>query len=158
MPTMSALTFEPPSEFVEEELTLSWRVPNVPGLKEPRMLQTQLPIRPNLVVHRSKVETNDGINNVAARICAQLLSSVEGISAIEPSQLEFRDGVDGVLLEFSFPAAGYQVVQMHALRLDGDMLTSLTLCTEQSRFSSQERERYRKSLASASLNGAIAKA
>jgi hypothetical protein len=149
---MSPLKFNPPEEFVEEEIMTSWRVPYTPGLKDPRLLQPQLPVRPNLIVHRRKVDRGQDVSDVAAEVCNQLLNSIEGISEIATSEIVFQDGVIGLLLELSFPAvATLRIVQLHALRIDDDVLTSLTLCTEMSRMTSDQHDRYRACLASASL-------
>jgi hypothetical protein len=151
---MSTLKFDPPAEYVQEELMTSWRVPYEPNLKEPRLLQTQVPVRPNLVVHRRRVDEEQNLADVASLICDQLMRSIEGLSQIATSELVFRDGVNGLLLEFSFPAMGnYRVVQLEALRLDGDVLTTMTLCTEMSRITADEQQRLRACLASATLGG-----
>src|SRR5262245_33313452 len=119
---MTSLRFNPPAEFIEEEVLQTYRMPYVPGLKEPRVLQAQVPVRPNLIVHRRKIEAED-IADVAATICDQLMKSIEGLSEIATSELVFKDGVEGMLLEFSFPAVGnYSVVQMQALRIDAGVL------------------------------------
>jgi hypothetical protein len=155
MATMSSLTFDPPEEFIEEEMMTSWRVPYTPGLKDPRVLQPQLPVRPNLIVQRRKVDKGQDLPVIAAGVCGQLLDSIEGIGEIASAEITFQDGVIGLLLEFSFPAVGtYRIVQLHALRLDGEILTSMTLCTEMSRLTPEVHGRYRACLASASLDPA----
>ena len=148
---MPVLKFTPPAEFVEEELMTTWRVPYVPDLKEPRMLQRQMPVRPNLVVHRRTVGEKD-LADVTASVCDQLMKSIDGLSKIATSELVFKDGVSGMLLEYSFPAVGsYEVVQLHAMRLDGEVLTSLTLCTEGSRITPEVHRQYRECLSSATV-------
>ena len=69
MATMSNLTFDPPAEFLEEELTMAWRTPKKEQLKEARVLQAQLPVRPNLNVNRRRLP--------APREIAQLASGSE---------------------------------------------------------------------------------
>jgi len=148
---MSSLTFNPPAEFIEEEVLQTYRMPYVSGLKEPRVLQTQVPVRPNLIVHRKKIG-DEHVADVAATVCDQLMKSIEGVSEIAASQLVFKDGAEGMLLEFSFPAVGnYSVVQMQALRIDAGVLTTLTLCTEMSRLTPQEHVRFRACLSSATV-------
>ncbi|MCC7382017.1 MAG: hypothetical protein IT384_09315 [Deltaproteobacteria bacterium] len=151
MATMSNLTFDPPAEFLEEELTTAWRTPKKAQLKEPRMLQAQLPVRPNLIVNRRRVAAGTDIAQLAAETCTQLLETIPGISGIETHALSFKDGVEGVLLELSFPTAGYTVVQLHAMRVDGDVLTSMVISTEKSRLSPDELRRFKSSLASAAV-------
>jgi hypothetical protein len=150
--SMPVLKFTPPAEFIEEELMTTWRVPYVPDLKEPRVLQRQVPVRPNLVVHRRTVGEQKDLADVASSVCDQLMRSIDGLSKIATSELVFDDGVTGMLLEYSFPAVGsYEVVQLHAMRLDGGVLTSLTLCTEGSRVTPEVHRRYRECLSSASI-------
>lgn len=148
---MSNLSFDPPAEFLEEELTMAWRTPKKAQLKEARMLQAQLPVRPNLIINRRRVDAGSDLAQLAAETCTQLFDTIPGISGIDTNELKFKDGVDGVVLEFSFPTAGYTVVQLHAMRVDGDVLTSMALCTEKSRLSPEEHRRFMSSLASASV-------
>src|SRR5687768_5333769 len=145
------LTFDPPAEFLEEELTMAWRTPRRDHLKEARVLQAQVAVRPNLVVNRRKIEAGRGLDEVAGETCSELFQTIPGISEINTSELEFKDGAQGVLLEYSFATAGFTVMQLHALRLDGDVLTSMAISTEKSRLSREEQERFRRSLASASI-------
>ncbi len=150
--SLPVLKFTPPAEFVEEELMTTWRAPYVPNLKEPRVLQRQMPVRPNLVVHRRTVGEQQNLAEVASTVCDELMQSIEGLSKIATSELVFEDGASGMLLEFSFPAVGsYEVVQLHAMRMDGGVLTSLTLCTEGSRITPEVHRRYRECLASATV-------
>lgn len=151
MATMSNLTFDPPAEFLEEELTMAWRTPKKAQLKEARVLQAQLPVRPNLNVNRRRLPAPRDIAQLAADTCSELFETVPGVSGIETHELKFKDGVDGVVLEFSFPMAGYTVVQLHAMRVDGDVLTTMAICTEKSRLSPEEHRRFMGSLASASV-------
>jgi hypothetical protein len=103
------------------------------------------------VVNRRKIEAGRSLDEVAGDTCAELFQTIPGISEIDTNELAFKDGAQGVLLEYSFATAGFTVVQLHALRLDGDVLTSMAISTEKSRLSPQERDRFRRSLASASV-------
>jgi hypothetical protein len=146
------LAFDPPAELAEEEWMSAWRVPYQPALKEPRALQPQLPVRPNLIVHRRRVDPDQEVQDAASVICEQLMKSIEGLSEIAVSELAFQDGVTGLLLEFSFPAtSSYKVVQLEALRIDAGVLTTLTYCTEMTRLTPEEHRRFSAFLSSATV-------
>ena len=130
---------------------MAWRTPKKEQVKEARVLQAQLPVRPNLNVNRRRLPAPREIVQLAADTCTELFETVPGVSGIETHELKFKDGVDGVVLEFSFPMAGYTVVQLHAMRIDGDVLTTMAICTEKSRLSAEEHRRFMGSLASASV-------
>jgi hypothetical protein len=148
--SLEGLRIQVPADFVQEEVVASWRVPSAPDLKDPRLMQTQAVVRPNLTVTRVPANGHD-LEGVAARSCEELMQRIEGIKGVKASEVVFADGKQGVLLEYAFPVMSFTVVQMQAMRIDDDTLTTLALCTEASRLTDAVHDSYVKSLLSASL-------
>jgi hypothetical protein len=147
--SIDGVVFDAPAEFVREETMVSLRVPASGGAKDPRI---EHPVRPNLVVHRRPAAAGSDLARIAASTGADLARSLPGLSPIESVDLIFADGVKGLLLAYSFPAPkGLRVCQLQALRLDGGMVTSLTVSTEQALLTDAVRVAYVRALASASV-------
>jgi hypothetical protein len=147
---MDGLNFDPPADFVHEEVVSSWRVAAKPQLKDPKLLQPQAQIRPNLTITRVHVEVPD-LAGLAATSCDELMRRIDGIHGIKTTEIKFADGVDGLMLEYAFPALQFTVVQIQAMRVDGNTLTTMTMCTEASRLTDDVHEQYLQCLRSASL-------
>ena len=108
----------------------SFRGPEVSDLKDPRAMQTQTAVRPNLIAHKRPSQGAD-IEMLTAEMCAELLTSIENIEDLATDGLTFADGNEGRLVSFTFPAGKVmRVRQYQALRLDGETLTSLTLTVD----------------------------
>lgn len=122
------IVLDPPEGFVAEESMVSFRAPVASQLTDPRMMQKQMPIRPNLIVHTRKVRDGQKLQDLVAEATAELMRSVPGLINLASSQLPFADAAVGTLLMFDFSAGDASTVrQYHALRLDGGMLTTLTM-------------------------------
>ena len=123
------LSFEPPAELVAEEALLTLRAP--PGPSDPRLLQKQIPVRANLIVHRRRVGAEATLALLSAEVSAELASTVVGLRGLASEELTFADGVRGVIVSFEFPMREVASArQFHALRLDGDTFTDLTLTVD----------------------------
>jgi hypothetical protein len=144
--------FDPPAGFVHEEVVASWRVPPAPGASDPRLMHAQAAVRPNLTVTRVQIEDTN-LESIVARTSDELMARIQGIQGIEAAQIEFADGVRGVMIEYAFPVMQLVVVQMQAMRIDGRTLTTLVLCTEASRFTADVRRQWLESLTSAVVKG-----
>lgn len=128
---------------------LSLRGPAVGDLKDPRMLQKQSPVRPSLIVHRRVVGTEASLDLLCGEVCAELVNSVEGMQDLRTEAFPFEDGVKGSLVVFDFSVKhGAHVRQFQALRLDGPVLTSLTLTVDAVTLNDKAKENYFKALAS----------
>ena len=150
---IQALNIKPPSTFLAEETTASWRAPLAADLKDPRAMQTQMPVRPNLIVHRRKVAADKDVGELVAVVCADLVRHIEGLSTIDSSAFSFDDGQEGLLIKYTIPAhQNFQLAQMQAARLDGDVFTTVTISTELSRLSDEVVADYLAALASDSPN------
>jgi hypothetical protein len=126
--TPDGLAFDAPPGFALEETTLALRAPAAPGLKEARALQPQLAIRPNLVVRRKYVPEGTSLEAYAGEMCGEIVKSVGGIEGMETSGFTFKDGTTGIVVAFEMQAMkGVSLVQMHALRLDAGVMTTLAL-------------------------------
>jgi hypothetical protein len=144
---LAELEVEAPAGFVPEETMTTLRVPAAQGLNDPR---TTTPVRPNLVVHRRPLEGKSELALEVARTRKELSTSVPGISRVESADMTFADGVAGVVLAYSMAAPkGLEVCQLQALRLDGKMLTTLTISTERSHLDDARKAEYLRALASA---------
>jgi hypothetical protein len=150
--SLEQLHFDPPADFVHEEVVSSWRAPLAPNLNDPKLMQPQAAVRPNLTVTRVQVEHPD-LAAIAARAADELLDRIKGVQGLRTTELEFADGAKGLLLEYAFPLMGFTVVQLQAMRIDGDTLTTLVLCTEASRLTDAVHAQYIASLKSAVVKG-----
>lgn len=147
---VDGIRFEAPESFVREETMVSLRVPEEQGMSDPR---TGTPIRPNVVVHRRPERVAD-LSRVTARIRAELATAIPGLSPIEAADVTFTDGRPGVLLAYAMPAPkGLEICQLQAMRIDGGVLTTLTISTEKKALTPERKNAYVKSLVSARLSG-----
>jgi hypothetical protein len=122
------LSFEPPAEFDVSEVMITLRGPDTSALKEARALQPQFPIRPNLIVHRRPAPEGGELDLLAAEMCAELLTTVEGIKDLKTEEVTLKDDAPGRLVSFDFPAGKAMTVrQFQLLRLDADALWTMTL-------------------------------
>lgn len=123
------LELQPPADFQVEESMLTLRAP--PGVSEPRMLQKQIPVRANLIVHRRRVGANATLALLAGEVTAELASTVIGLRNLTTEPIKFDDDRDGVIVAFEFPLRDVAGVrQFHALRLDGEIFTDVTLTVD----------------------------
>lgn len=149
---MNGISLAPPSDFVAEEVTASWRAPLDVDLKDPRAMQVQMPVRPNLIVQRRAVTNDKSVGELVGVVCADLQRHIDGISTIDTSAFTFDDGVEGLLIKYTMPAhKEFKLAQMQAARLDDKVFTTLTISTELSRLSDDVVASYLKSLASAAV-------
>lgn len=123
------LELTPPPDFQVEEASLSLRA--APGATDPRLLQKQIPIRANLIVHRRRVSAASTLSLLVAEVTAELASTVVGIRGLATEDIVFDDGQKGVVVGFEFPMKEVAAVrQFHALRLDDGIFTNLTLTVD----------------------------
>ena len=144
------LDITPPADFLAEELTLCWRVaaPSSP-LKDPRAMQVQMEVRPNMIAQRRTVAGASDVGTVVAKVVADLVRHVKGISTVDTTEFAFADGQEGLLLKYTIPGPmDFQLAQMQAARLDGDILTTVTITNEVSRLNEDVVAGYLQTLAS----------
>lgn len=123
------LVFDPPADLRPEEALLTLRAP--PGPSDPRLLQKQVPVRANLIVHRRRVGAEATLPLMVAEVSAELVSTVIGLRGLATEDIRFADGVVGVIVSFEFPMREVAAArQFHALRLDDGVLTDLTLTVD----------------------------
>jgi hypothetical protein len=146
---LKALNITPPAGFLLEEVSATWRVAADPHVKEARAPgMVQIVVRPNLIVQRRKVAVAD-LNMIVAGVCAELMRNVSGISPIDTTGLRFADGREGSLLKYTMPGhKEFKIVQLQAMRLDDDIVTSAMLSTEMSRLNAGQLEELLACLAS----------
>lgn len=143
-----ALPFSPPNGFDLGEVMFSFRGPEVSDLKDPRAMQTQTAVRPNLIAHKRPASGAD-IEMLTAEMCAELLTSIDNIEDLATDGLTFSDGNEGRLVSFTFPAGKVmRVRQYQALRLDGETLTTLTLTVDGATLTDGRLETYMSSMKS----------
>jgi hypothetical protein len=150
MQNLAGLAFDPPAEFLPDEQLVSFRAPP-PDLKSPMLLNKQLTVRPNLMVHRRPA--GGSIEMICGEICAELVSAIPGMDNLVTGHFAFADGVQGMLLSFDFPANDARVRQFLAMRIDNGMLTTLTLSVDGATLNEAAQKRYLGSLASARAEG-----
>ena len=144
--SIPGVLFRPPfdSEPSDAILTLvSRRAPQ----RDARALKSVDPIRPSLVLQRRRVARGTSLEAVAA-LCVQDVSNVVGsYRVVSTKPLSFADGKDGLLLVYKVRATPYLLIQTQALRVDGDVATTLTI-TSSASISAEQRETFLESLRS----------
>jgi hypothetical protein len=150
---LAPLTLAPPAGFVTDEVVTTWRLPAEPApLKDPKVMQFQAAVRPNLVAVQRRVAPGTTVAELGAQTCAELARHVEGLSPIETTAFTFQDGSAGVMLRYTMPVhQRFSVAQLQALRIDGDVSTLLTLSTEASRLDDATLKAYVACLAAATV-------
>ena len=149
MADIHGLPFSPPPDFGIAEIMVTLRGPSVAGLKDPRALQPQRAIRPNLIVHQRALPAESTLDLLCGEMCAELLTSIEQLENLQTAPFPFADGADGRLVQFDFAAAKAMTVrQFQALRLDGNIFTTLTLTVSTTTLTDEVRDRLLASLAS----------
>ncbi len=154
--TLAGLRIDTPQDWSPDEVMMSFRAPPS-DLKSPMVLNKQLVVRPNLIVHRRPVDAKSApsIEIVCGEVCAELVSSIPGMENLTTGRFEFQDGASGMLAAFDFPAGNdARVRQFQAMRLDGGMLTTLTLSIDATLLTAELTASYLRTLASATPAGA----
>lgn len=152
---MDGVQLELPPGFLPEETSASFRVAGDAGMKDPRALQPQALIRPNLVVQRKKVPAGTRLIEIAGGMCAELVRHVPGISEIDRDEgFTFADGSQGVLLKYTMPGfKEIRLLQLQAVRLDDDVSTSMLITAGAADISEDALNAYLGCLRSLSLKG-----
>lgn len=147
------LSIKPPEGFLQEEVVTSFRAaPPARDLKAPMAMQFQASVRPNLIVTRRAVERDSELTELMAGIAADLVRHIQGLSPLETTEFKFKDGTQGLLLKYSFPAhEKFSVLQFQAGRVDDGVFTTITLTTEPTRLSSDQTAQYLECIASATV-------
>jgi hypothetical protein len=147
--SIRGLRFDPPDGFLADEVMVSLRAPP-PQLVDPRVLQKQVPVRANLIVHRRRIGDEADLELCAGEICAELVNSVVGMQSLTTERFAFDDGAPGMIVGFDFPAAEAATVrQYQALRIDDGVLSILTLTIDGARLNDDAKATWLKCLSSA---------
>jgi hypothetical protein len=139
---------DPPPDFTVDEVMVTLRGPAMDHLKEPRLLQKQHPVRPNLIIHRRAVGEGALLDLLCGEICAELVNSIDGMQNLASEPFVFADGCAGFLVTFDFPVRQATVRQFQTMRLDAAILTTLTMTVEATSFNDQAKAAVFKALAS----------
>lgn len=142
MADIHGLTLNLPEGFSADEVMVTLKGPPASHLKDPRMLQKQHPVRPNLIIHRRLINGEADVELLCGEICAELVSAIDGMQNLSTKSFAFADGAQGMLVSFDFPVKQATVQQHQALRLDGAVFTTLTLTVDASTFNDKSKEDY----------------
>src|SRR5687768_10217532 len=98
----------------------------IAGVDEARILKKKIAVRPNLIVRRRMVRAGATLEQLAGEMCGELVKTIAGLEGMETAVFPFGDGAKGLLIAYRFPAAESIVLrQYHALRLDGERMTTM---------------------------------
>ncbi|HEU5218530.1 MAG TPA: DcrB-related protein [Gemmatimonadales bacterium] len=90
--------------------------------------EAAVPVRPSLVIHHQPAVPGESLDDAAARFTAELMNAIPQMTDVDRAELVFADGAVGRLTAFTFTAApGARLRQLHAFRLEGPRVVSLTL-------------------------------
>ena len=142
--TPDGLQIDPPANFHIEESMFALRAPeSAPKNGKP-------PVRDNLVVRRRQVRPDSELKEHAGQMVAELMKSFPSMDGLETAPFDFSDGTKGLIVGYRFVSMGNVVLrQYHALRRDGDLLTTLTITVDDERIDLSTRDQYLRALASA---------
>jgi len=122
----AGLKLDIPGDFAIDQAMISFRAPD-PVVSRAPVMQKVTTIRPSLIVHRREVGDTD-LAIMAGEITAELITSINGLSALTTEAFSYADDAPGVMVGFDFGAAEVGTArQYHALRKDGSVLTTITL-------------------------------
>src|SRR5687767_10744874 len=108
-------SLEAPADLAIEECFVTFRARDR-GLVEPRSLNAQQAIRPNLVVRRRTVRPDASLETLAGEMCGELAKSIPSLVGLERAGFKFTDGVVGLMLAYEFQASSSALLrQYHAL-------------------------------------------
>jgi hypothetical protein len=149
----AGLTLDTPSDFIIDQTMVSFRAPPPTG-GDPRVLQRQTAISPSLIVHRRFVGNEAALEILAGEVTAELVTSIDGLSALTTEAFSFADGAPGLLVGFDFGAEEVGTArQYHAMRKDGAVLTTMTLTIDKLTLNDAQKTRWLQVLASAVTEG-----
>jgi hypothetical protein len=115
---------------VVEETSAVMRAEEKKGLNEPRLLQSQTPVRSNLIMKSRHIDPGTELLELAAKLTEELMQHMPGLSNIRSQDFSFEDGQAGYLIAFEVQATPrLRVKQHHVLRIDVDYATQFTLTT-----------------------------
>lgn len=137
------LSYDAPAGFEPVEVMVTLKGPATDDLKDPRAMQSQFPIRPNLILHRREVRPGATVDMLCGELCAELVSAIDGMKNLATGAFAFADDAAGMLVSFDFPAGKAATVrQFQAMRLDGDVFTTATLTVDASTLTDDKKERF----------------
>lgn len=144
---LDGMSFEPPAGFERVETMLSWRAAVKQELRDPRLVQgilnKQSSIQPNLIAHQRKAKANASLEQIVGEACAEFVRSMVNLQNIKRVDFRFDDQNEGFLVTFDLPATSSQTLrQFHVFRLDGGILTSMTLTTDALTLTEEQTQSY----------------
>jgi hypothetical protein len=147
------LQFDLPPDFGVDQVMISLR--GAPATApDPRVLQKQTPIRPSLIINRRHVGNTASLEVLAGEVTAELVTSVPGLSELATEEMAFNDGAPGIIVSFSFALEELGTArQLHALRKDGNVLTTLTLTIDKLSLNDAGKQRWFNLIASTVKDG-----
>ncbi|HEY8208680.1 MAG TPA: hypothetical protein VIG99_14420 [Myxococcaceae bacterium] len=142
--TPDGLQIDPPAGFNIEESMFALLAPeSAPKNGKP-------PVRDNLVVRRRQVRPDSDLTEHAGQMVAELMKSIPSMDGLDTSPFDFSDGTKGLIVGYRFVSMGKVVLrQYHAIRRDGEVLTTLTITVDDERIDLPTRDQYFRALASA---------
>ena len=146
--TPDGLQLDPPTGFAIEESMFALRAPEPAA--QPAAANGPPPVRDNLVVRRRQVRPDAELRELAGQMVGELMKSFPSMDGLETSQFDFADGTKGLIVGYRFASMGKVMLrQYHAIRRDGDMLTTLTITVDDERLDLKTRDTYFRAMASA---------
>jgi hypothetical protein len=125
--TSQTVSLQVPAGFELGETSMVLKAIEKPGLHDPRLLQKQTTIRPNLLVKRTWGPSPE-LTQLAADLSQYLTRTVPGIMALETGDFRFSDDVAGYKASFEFqPMPKIRLKQVHVLRVDAEGAMHFTL-------------------------------
>ena len=151
--SIQGIDFEPPGRFVHDEVTYSMVAEPDAALEDKKLLGKQQRIRDNLVIHRRpKARGELSVAIIVGQVVGQLTLQIPNLENVTTEVFNFVDGALGMILGFDVDEGSARLRQYQAVRLDGDIVTTLTLTVDRSRLSQETKATYAKCLASVRLS------
>ncbi|MEM1008250.1 MAG: hypothetical protein AAGJ35_04540 [Myxococcota bacterium] len=156
MPALEGMNFVMPEGFSRETTILSFREEPSEELQDPRMMQgllkKNLSFPANVTLQQRTVALDKTLNEFVEESLVELKQALGTVEQLKKVEFTFEDQASGYLLDFSFATPqGQQLRQLHALRLDGKVLSTACLTTGAA-LTKEREQQYLKSLASLRKN------
>jgi hypothetical protein len=147
---IDGIRLNPPASFRRSEVVACYT--GEAEAHDPRLLQSQKPIRPSLVVQRVRLERAETLEALAGRRLREVVGLAADTKIAEKRELVFADGSTGIIALVDLkPSPAIDLRQYHAFRVDDDVATTVVLTTPRSSLDPQTESQYLETLRSLSI-------
>lgn len=147
-PLFHGLQWEPTQNLGLEEVSLTLRIPG--SASQSASSEKHGSLRPNLIARVLRTKPDTDLDTILQDMCAEIQNTASTLlQDFTVQEFVFADQSKGHLISFVFAFRGVALQQYHAVRLDNDLLTTLTLTVDAKLLNESSKHHYLSALASA---------